>query len=147
MQHDTEPDHHADSGREQLPEGVPGIARDTEAEPDERAEQQRDREHAEEAPLLANGRENEIGVRVWQVAELLLALSESGAEQLPRPDTGERLLYLPRGFLGCRAGVQECQHPRDSVLRGGDGTEQQRSRSDTEGEEMPNAGPRGKEHA
>src|SRR5438876_12415435 len=108
MDDDAEPDHHADSGREQLPEGVLGMARDTKAEPDERAEQQRNGEHAEEAPLLANRREDEIGVRVRQVAELLLALSESGAEQLPCPDARERLLHLPGRFLWCRTRVQEC---------------------------------------
>src|SRR6266566_7070489 len=108
------------------------MARDTEAEPDERAEQQRDREHTEEAPLLANRREDKIGIRVRQVAELLLALSESGAEQLPRPDARERLLHLPGRFLWCRTRVQERQHPRDPVLCGRDGAEQQRSRGDTE---------------
>src|ERR1041384_1737667 len=99
MEHHAEPDHHTDPGREQLAERILRVARDAEAEPDERAEQQRDREHAEEAPLLSNRRENEIGVRIRQVAELLLALAESGAEQLAGPDSGERLLHLPRRFL------------------------------------------------
>src|SRR5206468_4253071 len=99
MEHHAEPDHHADAGREQLAERIRRVARDAEAEPDERAEQQGDRQHPEEAPLLSNRRENEIGVRIRQVAELLLALAEARAEELARPDTGERLLHLPRRFL------------------------------------------------
>src|SRR5467141_2373573 len=126
MKDDTETDHHADAGGEELAERIRRIARDAKAEPHEGAEQQCDREHAEETPFLSDRREDEIGVRVRQVAELLLALSESRTEELPRPDAGERLLHLPRGFLRRSAGVQERQHARDSILRGRDGAKEER---------------------
>src|SRR5438034_7039870 len=139
MEYHAQTDHHADAGREELPERIRRMARDAKAKPDECAEQQGDREHAEEAPFLSDRREDEIGVRVREVAELLLALSESGAEQLPRPDPGERLLHLPGRFLRRGTRVQKCQHPRYPVLRGRDGAEEERRRGDTECEEMPDA--------
>ena len=59
-----------------------------------RANSEHDDEHADEAPLLADGAEEEVGVGVRQVAELLLALPEAGAEEAARADPDERLMDL-----------------------------------------------------
>src|SRR3989454_12495058 len=71
---------------EQPPERIARGPCDPEPEPDERAEQEEDDDHADESPLLADGRENEIRVRVREVAELLLSLPQPYAEQPARPD-------------------------------------------------------------
>src|SRR2546426_1208391 len=71
---------------EQLAERVARGSRDAEADPHEAAEQHEDREHAEEAPLLADGRKDEVRVCVGQVAELLLALSQPDPEEPAGPD-------------------------------------------------------------
>ena len=139
MKHHAEPDHHGDAGGEQLPKEIGRAACDTKAEPEKRTEEHGDGEHADKPPLLTDRRENEIRVRVRQIAELLLALPDSHTQQLPRPDPGERLLDLPRGFVGRRAGIQEREDPRDPVLRGGDGAEQQRACRRSEHEEVADA--------
>src|SRR6266704_5308033 len=83
---------------EQLAERVARGSRDAAADPHEAAEQHEDREHAEEAPLLADGRKDEVRVCVGQVAELLLALSEPDPEEPAGPDADERLVHLPGGL-------------------------------------------------
>ena len=74
-------------------------------------------------------------------------MAEARAEELARPDTGERLLHLPRRFLRCGAGVEKRQHAGHPVLRGCDGAEQQRRRGDAQGQKMPDACARGEEYA
>src|SRR5205809_626783 len=54
---------------EQLSEPVAGGPGDAEPQPRERAEQHQDHEHADEAPLLADGTEDEIRVGVGKVPE------------------------------------------------------------------------------
>ena len=80
------------------PNGSGRGARDPEAEPAEQREQEHHDEHADESPLLADGAEEEIGVRVRQIAELLLSLAEAGAEQAARADADERLMDLEAGL-------------------------------------------------
>ena len=58
------------------------------------ANSEHDDEHADESPLLADRAEEEVGVGVRQIAELLLALAEAGAEQSARADPDERLIDL-----------------------------------------------------
>src|SRR5438046_3989066 len=103
VQHRGDPDHSRKSDRQQPAERIAGRLRNAEAEPRERAEQHDECEHAEKAPLLADRRENEVGIGVGQVAELLLPLAQSDAEQAPRAHPDERLVHLPRRLRG-RAG-------------------------------------------
>src|SRR2546421_258870 len=95
----------ADQGGEphgkQLADRVPRRPRDAKPEPHERAEQDEQGQHTQESPLLADGREDEIGVGVRQVAEFLLALPEADAEQPSRPDADQRLVHLPGRFGPC----------------------------------------------
>ena len=67
-------------------------------------------QHAEESPLLADRAEQEIGVGVRQIAELLLALPEAGAEEPARADPDERLVDLEAGLGGGVARIEEGQH-------------------------------------
>src|SRR3989454_3752522 len=83
VQHRGDPDHPRKSHREQPAERIAGRLRDAEAEPRERAEQHDECEHAEKAPLLADRRENEVGIGVGQVAELLR--SEEHTSELQSP--------------------------------------------------------------
>ncbi len=71
------------------------MARDAEPQPHERAEQERDRDHADKPPLLTDRRENEVGVRIRQIAEFLLALPKPRAEQLARADATPRARKCP----------------------------------------------------
>src|SRR5207302_7440288 len=106
VEHDAQADHDADARREELAEWIRRVARDAEADPHEGAEEQRDREHADEAPFLTDRREDEIGIRVRKIAELLLTLSKADTEQPPCPDARQRLLHLPRRFRRRRARIQ-----------------------------------------
>src|SRR5439155_4882849 len=110
-------DQRRETDGEQLAEEVRSAASDAEADPHERPEAQHHAEDAEEAELLADRGENEVGVSIGEVAELLLALSEARAEHLSRAEPDERLLDLPARFLGSGPRVQECQHARHAVLR------------------------------
>ena len=47
-----------------------------------------------ETPLLSHGTEDEIGVGIRQVAELLLPLSEADTEHSARADPDQRLIDL-----------------------------------------------------
>src|SRR5205807_6960894 len=83
-------DQRGEPDREQLPEGITCGARDPKPEPHERAEQREDDEYADEPPLLADRRKDEIRVRVGELAELLLPLPQAHTEQPPRPAAAER---------------------------------------------------------
>src|SRR5437588_5359709 len=134
---------HPDQGGEphgqELAERVTRRKGDAEAEPHERAEQHEQGEHAQETPFLTDGRENEVGVGIRQVAELLLALPEADAEQPSRPDADERLVDLPGGFGGSAPGIEKRDHPRQAVLRTGDGAEHERRRHHGQGEKVPDS--------
>src|SRR5207244_4058562 len=110
--------------RQQLAERLARRPRDAEPEPNERAEQDEDPEDAQEAPLLTDGREDEIGVGVREVAELLLSLSQPHAEQPPGADPDERLVDLPRRIGPRAARIQERDHASEPVWRAGDGDEE-----------------------
>ena len=140
MQRRGDADQRRETDGEQLAEGIGGAARDAEADPHERPKAQHHAEHAEEAELFTDRGEDEVGVRIGEIAELLLALAEPDAEQLSRAEPDERLSDLPARFLGGRPGVQERQHACHAVLRGGDGAEQQRQRSGADEEEVADAG-------
>ena len=140
MQRRRDADQRRETDGEQLAEEVRSAASDAEADPHERPEAQHHAEDAEEAELLADRGENEVGVSIGEVAELLLALSEAHAEHLSRAEPDERLLDLPARFLGSGPRVQECQHARHAVLRRGHGTEEQGQRHDADEQEVADAG-------
>src|SRR5437660_12826563 len=116
-------DQRGEPDREKLAERITRGARDPKPEPHERAEQREDDEYADEPPLLADRRKDEIRVRVGEIAELLLPLPQAHTEQPPRSDADERLLHLPGRLLRPRARRQKGQHPRDAVLRRADPAE------------------------
>ena len=103
-------------------------------------------QHADEAPLLADRGEDEIGVGVRQVAELLLALADPHAEQPPRADADERLVHLPGRLGGRAARIQEREHARQPVLRGGHRAEHERGGPDGEQQEVADLRARREQH-
>src|SRR5438128_2564416 len=132
--------------RQQLAERLARRPRDAEPEPNERAEQDEDPEDAQEAPLLTDGREDEIGVGVREVAELLLSLSQPHAEQPPGADPDERLVDLPRRLGRRAARIQERDHASEPVLRARDGAEEHRRGRQPEREEVPDTRAGGEQH-
>src|SRR2546429_1976037 len=147
VQHRGDPDHPRESHREQPAERIAGRLRHAEAEPGERAEQHDEREHAEKAPLLADRRENEVGIGVGQVAELLLPLAQSDAEQAPRAHPDERLVHLPRRLGGRAPGVQERDDAGETVLRARHRAEQDGCCYDGNREEVADARAGGKQRS
>src|SRR2546422_604463 len=147
VQRGRHPNQRREPDREQLPEQIARRPRDPEAEPHERAEQDEDDHYPEEPPLLADRREDEIGVGVREVAQLLLPLPQPHAEQPPRADSHERLVHLPGRFGGRAARSQEGEHPGDPVLRARHRTEGERRAHDAEYEEVSDPGSRREERS
>ena len=103
-------------------------------------------QHADESPFLADGAEQEIGVGVRQIAELLLSLAEAGAEQPARADADERLVDLEAAFGRRVARIEEGEHPGQAVLRVPDLVKDQDHRHAAEQDEVADLGARGEQH-
>ena len=119
----SEADRRRQSHREILPEGVGRGPRDAEPQPAEQGEERNDHQHSQEAPLLTDGAEEKVGVRVRQIAQLLLPFPEADPEAAcpsrcpPATDGSESLpRWLRRPDSGRSAGA-----PADTEHRGSDG--------------------------
>ena len=114
----AEPD--ADGGREVRLEGLPcfrRIARDLERPADEHGEQADHHDHADEAELLGEHREHEIGVRLGQVEQLLHARAEADAEPLAAADRDQRLHELEAAVERVAPGIEEARQAAQAVRR------------------------------
>ena len=98
-------------------------------------------QHAGEAPLLADGAEEEVRVRIGQIAQLLLPLPEPGAEEPARSDPDERLIDLEARLGGRVAGIEEGQHPGKAILGVADLVEHQDHRQPAQQDEVTDAWP------
>src|SRR5688500_3042205 len=72
-------------------------ASDSKAQPAEEGKQGNYGNYPDETPLLTDSAEEEVGIGVRQIAELLLAFSETNAEQPTRSNPHERLVDLKAG--------------------------------------------------
>jgi hypothetical protein len=131
-------DHPGEADRQQLTELVRGTPCD--AEPDQHdARVHHDEERdAEQPPLLAHHREDEVVVDLREEAELLPPLAEPDAGEPARPDRDQRLPHLEAGARRVRGGVQE----RHDALRAKPDPElraQQRQREQPEEREVRDA--------
>src|SRR5262245_12740240 len=93
-----EPNRRGEPHREVLPERIGRRACDTKPEPAEEGEEGDDDEDADEAPFLADRAEQEVRIGVGQIAQLLLALPESRAEDAARAESHQRLVDLKAGI-------------------------------------------------
>ena len=108
-------DPHGDPGREQHAEPVGRARRGAHAEHGERDEQREHRAAADEAELLADDREDEVGVRVRQEVPLRPAGAEADAGQAAAAERDERLRDLVARVAGVVERVQEREQPRAAV--------------------------------
>src|SRR3989449_2887087 len=97
-------------------------------------------------PYTTLFRSNEVGIGVRQVAELLLPLAQSDAEQAPRTHPDERLVHLPRRLGGRAPGVQERDDAGETVLRARHRAEQDGCCHDGHREEVADARAGGEQH-
>ena len=77
--------------REQRAEAVGRLRGRPDPEPHEAAEEDEHQSGPDDAELLADDREDEVGVRVGQEAPLCLPAAEPGAEEVARPEPDQRL--------------------------------------------------------
>ena len=97
-----------DGGAEKGPHPVPGELGGLEDPPQPEEIEPEDHGHAEEAHLLGEHREDEVGVAGGQVAELgLAALAEPLAQETARAHRDLRLDLLVAGPAGIEGGVEE----------------------------------------
>ena len=97
LMNDWMPDPQPEAGgqiRLELQAALRGEPRDVEAAPDQRDEQRQRQHDAGEAQLLGQHREQEVGVRLRQIEQLLHALAEPDAEPLAAADGDQRLREL-----------------------------------------------------
>jgi hypothetical protein len=87
-----------------------------ERDPEPRArddrEEREDEERAREPELLADHREEKVGVRLRQVEHLLPALAEPDTPEPARPERDERLLQLEVDAERVTSGFRKATTPR-----------------------------------
>ena len=71
--------------------------------------------HARQPQLLRQHREQEIGVRLGQIEELLHALAEADAEPFAAADRDQRLRELEAAVERIRPGIEECDQAAQPV--------------------------------
>src|SRR5688572_16108787 len=108
-------DERRERGGEALAEGVRAAQGDLQPRVGERAVGGDHERRADQPELLADDREDHVGVRLREVEDLLDALTEPLAEQSPRAEADERLHGLEAGALRIVPRVHEAQDPRASV--------------------------------
>src|SRR5205085_9263151 len=94
---------------EQLPEGVAAGHCDAHARPREHGVRADDGADADEAELLADVREDHVGVRLGEVEDLLHSLTEPDAEDVAGAHPDQRLDDLEAGALRVVPWVQESE--------------------------------------
>ena len=81
--------------------------------------EQRDHERrADEAELLDEHREHEVGMRFGQIEELLHALAEPDAEPLAAPDRDQRLRELEPARVRVGPRIEELRQALEAIGRG-----------------------------
>src|SRR5439155_6427753 len=106
-----------DARGEESAEGVRRADGDAHARVDEDAEERQHDQLAEETELLAEDREDEVGVCVRHVQPLLSARPEPHAEDSPGTERDERLNDLIPGVSRIVPRMEERQEPRPPVPR------------------------------
>ena len=87
-------------------------------EPHEAAEEREHQDGTDDAELLADDREDEVGVRVGQEAPLRLPAAEAGADEVARSQPDERLHDLVARARAVGRWIHERQQPGPAVGRG-----------------------------
>ena len=100
------------------PNGIGRALRDPDAAVGQHAEQHDDQQRADQAELLADDRQDEVGVRVRQVGPLLPAGAEADAPPAAGGKRVQTLHRLPSGVLRVLEGVGERGEPRQPVRLG-----------------------------
>ena len=111
---DDDPD--GDPGGQVAAERVGGALGDPDAGVGEGDEQQQDREGAEQAELLADDGEDEVGVGVGHIGPLLPPGPQPDPEQPPGAEGEAALDELVAAVLGVGGGVHERQEPGPAVV-------------------------------
>ena len=96
--------------REVAAEGIRRAQADAQPPPDEQREERDDADGADQPQLLADDGEDEVGVGLGQVEELLLRLPEPAAEPATRAEREERLDDLEAAALRVVPRVDEGDH-------------------------------------
>ena len=146
VDHGLPDDAHRDPGGEQRAEAVGGAQRHPDPE-DREADEERDHEQPADQPeLLADDREDEVGVRVREEVPLRPARAEADAGEPAAADRDERLRDLVSGVGLVGERMQEGEQARPPV-RLGDGEDgDDRGGTERHRPEMPRAAARGDEH-
>ena len=100
-----------------MPNAIGRAARDAEADEPEPGEQREHEQAADEAELLADDREDEVGVRVGQEQPLRAARAEADAVHATAAERDQRLRDLVAGVGLVLPRVQEREHARPAVRR------------------------------
>src|SRR5258708_1340073 len=104
-------DHQRETERRVEIEAVLAEARHTKTAPDEKREDRHQRKGADEAELLADDRENEVGVRLRQEKELLPAVADAQPAQSSGADRDQRLHRLEPFSQRIGFRIQEREEP------------------------------------
>ena len=117
VDHGLPDDPRGDAGGEQHAEAIGRALRDPEADEPEAGEQPEHEQAADEAELLADDREDEVGVRVREEQPLGAARAEPDAVHAAAPERDQRLRDLVAGVPLVVPRMQEREHPRAPVGR------------------------------
>src|SRR4029077_13805259 len=142
-------DHHEHPARQQLAESVRRHGRRPQETDQQQAEQREQDQASQEAELLGEDGEDEVGRPLGHEAELALqAVEPSLAEQASRADGNSRLQQVVACAEGVLVRVEKYLQP--SALIAVEQVGQQRQSDagrEHQGEELPRTGPREEEHA
>ena len=120
-QHHADVDDHlahqpdGDAGGHVAHERVGGVDRQPDGGVRDRPEQREHQQRPDQAELLAEHREDEVGVRLGQVAPLLLARGEALAEDAAAGHAEEAVAGLPAGALEVLERVDEAGQARTAL--------------------------------
>ena len=87
-------DPHNDGHGEQLPVVIRRFRGNAEPLQGERGDQGENNQGTDDSKLLADDRKDEVSMRIWQEAPLLMASAEAEAEEVSGTKTNERLIDL-----------------------------------------------------
>ena len=119
---------------------------DAEATRRHHREERQDDERSGQPELLADHREEEVGVRLGEVEHLLPALAEPHTPQAPRAEGDERLLELEVDTERIAVGVKEGDDARPAIGRLPRHRDQRRERRQRRERHQPGRHPAHEEH-
>src|SRR5437773_6473651 len=125
------------AGGQPLAEGIPTLERGLQAGPCEEHIGEDERRGADEAELLADDREDHVGVRLRQVVDLLDALPEPLAEEMSRAQADLRLDDLESGALRVLPRVEKAEDALPHVRPAEDDEQPHSAQQDDSAAERP----------